>query len=440
MLGNVVFAVLILVEIGFVVLGLMKNSNLKREKSIFRIALFAIFLFLLISPIIDWSFKWYMLSLFLGIQALLGVLAIIRKKEAATFNKSKIILACLGRFLLIFILIIPVLILPQYEPIKHTGEYPVGTKTYTLTDESRKEDFTKEDDNRNITTQFWYPLDQSGQKDVAVEGKFPLVIFSHGAFGYRMSNYSTFQELASNGYIVCSIDHTYHAFMTKQENGETILANMEFMNNAMKAQNGELSVVKTYALGQEWMKLRTADMAFVLETIKKMTTSSNADPMFQSIDLENIGVFGHSLGGATSAQIGREDESVDAVIVIDGTMLGEITGLENGKELVTNIPYPKPIMNIYNESHYQDALLNKESYANMMANKNALDSYEVIINGSGHINFTDLPIISPSLSKLLGTGDVNARYCIETTNKVILEFFNQYLKSSNAQTEKKRIY
>ena len=453
MLGNIIFVALILLELGFVIVSLVKDSNLEKEKSIVRIVLFVSFLILVISPIIDWSFRWVMLGLLLGIQCFFGTLALVRKKENAKIEsrleaeaeskskvkKNKVILAGFGRLLLIGIAVLPAIILPQYDPVKPNGEYSVGTTSYTLTDESRKEAFTVEDDNRKVTIQFWYPS-QSEQKNNVTEGKFPLVIFSHGAFGYRMSNYSTFEELASHGYIVASIDHTYHAFMTKQEDGKTIIANMEFMNNAMKAQNGELDAKNIYDLQQDWMKLRTADMAFVLDYIKEMATSTKSDTVFQRIDLEHIGTLGHSLGGATAAQIGRDDADVDAVIVIDGTMLGEITGFKAGKERVTDVPYPKPIMNMYNESHYEEALKNQEEYANMVAYKNALDSYQVMIKGSGHINFTDLPIISPFLAKLLGTGDVDARYCIETSNELILEFFNRYLKSSDVKIPKERIF
>lgn len=439
-MGYVIFVVLILVEIGFVLWSLMTKSNLKKEKSIARISLFVVFLLLVLSPIIDWSFQWFMLGAVLGIQALLGIVRILRKKENATIKNSKAILAGFSGVLFIWMLVFPTLIFPQYAPIKPTGEYPVSTISYTLTDESREEYFTKEKDNRSLTIQFWYPSKESVQEKAATKESFPLVIFSHGAFGYGMSNYSTFQELASQGYTVCSINHTYHAFMTKLDNGKTILANMEFINNAMMAQNGDVSAEKSYALEQEWMKLRTGDMRFVLESIRKMTAKDNPDEVFQSIDLDHIGLLGHSLGGATAAQIGREDKDVDAVIVLDGTMLGETVGFKDGKEIITDVPYPKPIMNIYNESHYQEALKDKENYANMVASKNALASYQVVVKGSGHINFTDLPIVSPFLSKMLGTGDVDARYCINTTNQVVLEFFNHYLKSNNVQIEKERIY
>jgi hypothetical protein len=96
-------------------------------------------------------------------------------------------------------------------------------------------------------------------------------------------------------------------------------------------------------------------------------------------------------------------------------------------------------MDIYSESHYDKALEAKAVYANMIADKNALDSYELVIKGSEHMNFTDLPIVSPFLSKMLGgLGDVDARYCIETTNKDILQFFDHYLKSSKVEIPKER--
>jgi predicted dienelactone hydrolase len=51
-----------------------------------------------------------------------------------------------------------------------------------------------------------------------------------------------------------------------------------------------------------------------------------------------------------------------------------------------------------------------------------------VIRGSGHLNFTDLPLFSPALARMLGTGQADSRYCIETMNQIVLEFFNHTLK------------
>ncbi|MDF2506057.1 MAG: isoform, partial [Clostridium sp.] len=76
--------------------------------------------------------------------------------------------------------------------------------------------------------------------------------------------------------------------------------------------------------------------------------------------------------------------------------------------------------------------------ANMVASKNALDSHDVVFKESGHLNFTDLPLFSPFLAKMLGTGNIDKVYCIEKMNNVVLDFFNYYLKDGkelNIMTE-----
>lgn len=434
MLGNLIFLGLVLVEIAFVVWGLLKKTNLQREKSFIRITLFLLFLVLVITPIIDWGFAWYSLGIILGIQALVGLYNMVRRKENISKKPVRIIVSFFGRVILIVMAIMPALLFPQYDPIIPTGNYAVLSKSYTLTDSSRKEEFTENrDDNRMVTIQFWYP-DAKSQSE-----QFPLVIFSHGAFGLRSSNYSTYQELASNGYVVCSIDHTYHSFMTKQTDGKRIITNMDFMNDAMMAQNGELAEQEIYQLEQNWMELRTKDMAFVLDYIKKQVKASNDETIYQLIDLNHIGALGHSLGGATAAQIGRENSDVDAVVVIDGTMLGEFVDFKDDKVVVTNEPYPKPLLNLFAEGHYEEMKKDSE-YANSVAIKNAIDSYQVVIEGSDHMNFTDLPVVSPILAGMLGTGSIDARGCIETSNGVILRFFDKYLKSEQIEIPREQVF
>ncbi|WP_147533726.1 alpha/beta hydrolase family protein [Bacillus marasmi] len=434
MLGNLIILGLIFVEIAFVVWGIRKKSNLSKEKSLVQITLFLLFFILVLTPFIDWGFAWYMIGIVLGIQALVGIYNLVCKKENISKKPIRIVVGFIGRVMLIVMAVLPVQLFPQYDQIEPTGDYKVLTKNYTLTDLSRKEEFTEDaNDNRNVTIQFWYP-------DVKAHSEaFPLVIFSHGAFGLRSSNYSTYQELASNGYVVCSIDHTYHAFMTEQTDGKRIITNMDFMNDAMMAQNGELSEKEIYQLEQDWMELRTGDMAFVLDYVKEHVKADNDETIYSLIDLDHIGTFGHSLGGATSAQIGREDADVDAVVVIDGTMLGEIIDFKDGKTVITNEPYPKPILNLFAEGHYQEAKKDSE-YANTVAMKNAIDSYQVVIEGSDHMNFTDLPIISPILAGMLGTGSIDARECIQTTNNIILQFFDKYLKSEQIKIQKEQVF
>lgn len=330
--------------------------------------------------------------------------------------------ACISRCLLLAFAIIPAILFPQYKLVIHTGQYSVTTESHTLTDTNRIEDYSDTGDNRKVTIQFWYPKTDTENQT------FPLVIFSHGAFGFRGSNYSTFMELASNGYVVCSIDHTYQSFYTKQTDGKTVIVNNGFLNDAIAIENNDYDDEKIYELTHKWLKLRTDDMNLVLDTILDNSKKENANNVYKLIDTDKIGLCGHSLGGATAAELGRKRADIDSVIVIDGTMVGEEVDFINGSVALNNEVYEVPILNIYNEQHYADALNIASKYANMVASTNAVDSHHVVFKGAGHLNFTDLPLFSPFLAQKLGTGYIDSRYCIETMNNVILEYFNYYLK------------
>jgi predicted dienelactone hydrolase len=43
-------------------------------------------------------------------------------------------------------------------------------------------------------------------------GRLPVIVFSHGAGGHRSETTIVVQELASHGYVVVTVDHTYDAF------------------------------------------------------------------------------------------------------------------------------------------------------------------------------------------------------------------------------------
>lgn len=423
MLGIILLFVLLVIELGFMFYCLKSKSEHRKVKHVIRICEFVFFSLLLLFNVAHLNFKWFMLFIILLLQAIIGILFFLKKPEPQNnFTKKQVLLLGFNGCILIVIALIPALLFPEFKDIEQTGKYTVSTVSYTLTDNNRIESYSNEGENRKITIQFWYP-------DVVSENnKYPLVVFSHGAFGFRGSNYSTFMELASNGYVVCSIDHTYQSFFSRQTDGNIVIVNNEFINDAISVQNGDYDDEKTYALTHKWLKLRTGDINFVLETILEKNIDDNSEYVYSIIDTNKIGLSGHSLGGATAAEIGRIRNDIDAVIVIDGTMIGEEINYIDGKGVLNSVAYPVPILNIYNEEHYNEALLNSSNYANMVASKNAVDSHDIVFNKSGHLNFTDLPLFSPFLAQMLGTGSIDSVYCIETMNSVVLDYFNYYLK------------
>lgn len=423
MLGIIVLILLLGSEIGFMVYRLRTKEYHEDQKKMLSIGFLTLLTLVTLLSIVEFGFRWNMLFFVLFIKAVYGVWYLVRGKykNPKLFRKKYVIMSSINNCFLFFFALIPAMLFPQFEPITITGDKPVNTVSYTITDQDRTDPYSNEN-HRNITIQFWFPENQNKT--------YPLLIFSHGAFGFRGSNASTFENLASNGYVVCSIDHTYHSFFTKHSDGKIVIADMNFINDAIGATNGDFDAKNTYDMSKKWLQLRVDDMNFVLEDILTKVGATNEGRVYELINTDKIGVFGHSLGGATSAEIGRRRSDIDAVVVIDGTMFGEAVAFENGAAILNKDPYPVPILNLYNEEHYQDAMKEKESYPNVVAEANAMDGRHILVEGSGHLNFTDLPMFSPFFARMLGTGDVNRRYCIETMNQVVLDYFDYYLKDS----------
>lgn len=353
---------------------------------------------------------------------IIGTIILCRKKDKK-FKKKRTILATVGTLFLYFISLIPAFLFPQGEPLKVTGQHKVATKEYTWIDKSRVETYTDTGEKRELTVKFFYPKE---------EGQYPLAVFSHGSFGVINSNSSTCEELASHGYVVVSIAHTYQAMFVKNVNGDIRIANKDFLNSVIQdnGTNDPKAEKRVFEKSQEWMKIRSADENFVLDTILSKVKSKENGP-FQLINESKIGLFGHSMGGATSVEVGRQRKDIKAVIDLEGTMFGEYVGFSNGTEEFNKEPYPIPILDVNSAKIDQEARnLPKESngYVNFYVGQHALDYHYKVIEGAGHLNFTDLPMISPILAKMLGTGEVNPRECMSQINEMVLQFFDTYLK------------
>ncbi|MFB3789214.1 MAG: alpha/beta hydrolase family protein [bacterium] len=223
-----------------------------------------------------------------------------------------------------------------------TGPYAVGTLLVHLVDESREEQSTPKnpDDKRELMVQLWYPADNRAgmQPGVVYPGfeiiqpimevgypsyptphvywdeirglvgnavwnaplldtgwQYPLVIYSHGHTAWRHCNLSLLEELASHGYIVASIDHTYNAAAVLFPDGRVIVA------------NGGMDV-----------NLHAQDVRFVLDRLGVIPPGSDLGLFAGRLDLERAGVLGMSFGGDVMAKVMQTDTRFKAGAGLDG--------------------------------------------------------------------------------------------------------------------------
>lgn len=435
-MGIIIIIIAAVIEAVFGAYCIATKSNQKRVRSWVRISAFVIFVIFTLVSVIQWSFSWKPLAAILLIWTIVGGVSLIRKKgDKKEYKAVCVVFKAIGMWLVIVIAVTPALIFPQYKLPKITGKYEVKTVVYTYTDNSRIETFSNTGEKRKVTVEFWYPAD--------ADGKYPLTVFSHGAFGIKASNTSTYTELASNGYIVCSIDHPYHSFYTKDTDGKFTMVDRSFMQEVTDVNNDVYDDETDYKLQRKWLKVRTEDMNFVMNTIIKNAKDSGSGKVYELMDTDKIGLFGHSLGGAASAQLGRDRGDVDAVINIDADLLGEYVDFEDGKFVVNSKIYPTPILSIYSDDM-------KKAFASItdpnivipqkLISATAPKAYEVFIQGTNHMSLTDLPLVSPFLVKMIsgstkkmgGVQEADKYYVIEKMNSIVLEFFDCYLKSKES--------
>ena len=111
---------------------------------------------------------------------------------------------------------------------------------------------------------------------------------------------------------------------------------------------------------------------------------------------------------ATVVAVGRQRNDIDAVIDLEGTMLGEYEDYENDNYVINSEPYQVPLLDVNSGAVYEAAKsMENREYVNFYVGRNAADFHEVVFQNISHLNFTDLPLISPILAKMLGTEDVN---------------------------------
>lgn len=435
-MGTIVLIITAIIEVAFGVYCIATKSNQKRIRSWVRISAFATFVIFTLVSVIEWSFRWILLAAILIIWTIISVVSLIGNKgDKKEYKAVHIVLKAIAMWLIVVIAVIPALMFPQYELPEMTGEYEVNTVVYTYTDKSRIETFNDKGENRKVTIEFWYPVDAGG--------RYPLVVFSHGAFGISASNTSTYSELASNGYIVCSISHPYHSMYTIDTDGNFTMGDRSFRQEVIDVNNDVYDNETVYKLEQKWMKVRTEDMNFVIDTIIKNTEDDGSDQVYHLIDTDKIGLLGHSLGGAVGVQLGRERDDIDAVINLDGDLLGECVDFVDGKYVINDEIYPVPILGIYTDTMKQlyDSVTDPDFVIpQKLILATAPNAYEIYIAGTNHMSLTDLPLFSPFLVNMIcgsiknsGRGqEADKYYVIETMNSIVMEFFDCYLKGEGS--------
>ncbi|QHC21466.1 alpha/beta hydrolase family protein [Streptomyces sp. GS7] len=325
----------------------------------------------------------------------------------------------------------------QLELPRPTGPHAVGVSTLHLVDEQRQDPWVPSAGPRQLMVSMYYPARPdtgvpapfmtteeaslflqakapganvpagvlAGTRTWAytdarpTHGRFPLVLLSPGFTLPRQTLTGLAEDLASRGYAVALVDHTYEDSGTTFPDGRTLTCAV-----CDRIPGGFPAVEES----------RAADLSFVID---QLTHRHSQWRYARMIDRERIGIAGHSAGGASAATTMVADDRVRAGVNLDGTFDVQIPTIGlNGR----------PFMLLGAQADHSPGG-QEDSWSTAWAR---LDGWKrwLLVAGAVHDSFTDLPDLAAQVGLPSRGASISGQRSEEITRTYVAAFFDQQLK------------
>ncbi|QYA26153.1 hypothetical protein G3I01_11725 [Gramella sp. MT6] len=411
------------------------------------------------------GFRWQMMPGYLI--CLFAIFSAFRQTQKRS-KKALRVLKGMGFTLLLALAIALPSIFPVFKLPELQGEYQVGTRDM-LFNIDRDEVITEDaSDRRKLMAKIWYPSKETNdQKDLYIdEGgrhgfaqkyglpdaafnyldkietkvyretrvadeEFPVLIFSHGYNSKANGYYALLTEIASHGYIIIALNHTYESTGSSFPDGSEVYFDYEYARKIESGTWEKLAPVReAFQQNIKFEKRHPVvkkglESYFVREIVERWSQDIsdvvseledlNASGFLKGkLDLDNIGVFGHSRGGGAAGNALLVDERIKAGANIDGVQWGRIV----------NTSFNDPFLYISADWPEDKEDLNSHAYIN----KSKDIFYEARVLNTLHSNFMDIPLMIP-INAISKAGSIDPYLGLEITNDLVVAFFDKHLKN-----------
>ena len=462
-----IFEIILLLVI--TVVPFVKRPLLRRMNPTYLIALLGILLSL---HFIFEGWRWQMIPVYIIVFILIWRIKVINVAEPSRLSFLRV-LGFLGITILLVVGWVLPMALPVFSLPEPTGPYSVGTEMIHVQTEQDEIISKDPDDKREFMVKIWYPsesdvssmkgekyLDAAGRSGFAMkyglppealnyldhvetyafsgipiaDNSFPVLIFSHGYGSKATGYYALLSEIASQGYVIINMNHTYESLGVTFPDGRVKYFDYEFQieiaaetmtviqplidafKNKKSYEERHPIVRKTTlnyfegSVQDRWAE----DMIITMDLLEKW----NAEGVLKDkLDLNKIGVFGHSVGGGSAGNLAMKDDRVKAAVNLDGIQWG------NKIDSMYHIPY------LYVSADWPAE--HEDINSHVYKYKSTDYFYETKLMKSGHPNFMDIPFMIPVRS-LAGTGEIDPYLGTEIVTKLVTSFFDRHLKNEQA--------
>jgi dienelactone hydrolase len=397
--------------------------------------------------------------------ALIGLLILVAwqvgpARLRAAFNNNVKGRLALGVVFLCVISFGLLVLVPMFVLPKPTGPYAVGTRIIYLEDSSRVEDADQHLSlPRELMVQIWYPADPSSNHLAAYQrlsetnlatsyrsglwtnsrvnapvaeagSPFPVLLFNHGWGGRRTQDTFLTEDLASHGYVVAAIDHTYNAGRVALP-GNRIIDSTNGYDPIDASKHAATEIKNTW---NKELKKWVADEVFVLGALQ----NENADDKsfwYRRLNTDRAGAFGHSFGGAAAIQVCSADRRIQSALNMDGWTFGDIQ----------HRTFSQPTMFLYEGSNHprrQDLdsasaesqtlyELDKSDGNEVDASLKQYGGYKLYVSGASHMDFTDHPLIAP-WSRWTQPRHISPEQIQTIVRAYVLDFFDETIRGKKS--------
>ncbi|MGF1429565.1 alpha/beta hydrolase family protein [Kitasatospora sp. LaBMicrA B282] len=262
------------------------------------------------------------------------------------------------------------------------------------------------------------------------DGGLPVLLYAPGLVEPRTWGTTLVTDLASRGYVVVTVDSTY-------ESPEVQFPDTSPARPGTLATVDLSGVTDPNAYIQKALAVRTADARFVLDRLQQLNDGQNPDVdgrrlphgLAGALNLSEVGMFGHSLGGTAAATTMDADPRVKAGLDMDGNLNNQDGSLMPVAEHGLDRPF---------------LLLGKDGTTDTGPGWQAFRANtpgwhaQLTLKGSEHDSFTDAEALVPQLGLPAATrttdiGTIDPATAIHTDEAYVAAYFDHFLRGCSGR-------
>jgi dienelactone hydrolase len=356
-----------------------------------------------------------------------------------------------------------------------TGRHPVGRASFEWVDPGRVELYSANpQDRRELVVWVWYPaapgpgaeravylpepwapagqllgLNAAGLRSHAVadapvadeRSSYPVLVQSQSGFPPLLLA-AIAEELASHGYVVVGVNHTYETAVTVFADGRVVPMSLAAVAGLLGPQTETRPYQEQFAQRAAVCDYKAADLASVADQLEQLPADA-AGLLAGRLDLDRLGGLGHSFGGNAALEWCRNDRRCRAAANLDGALWTE----------VGRVGLDRPVLQVLAE-HPQLAPSGAEAVAAGMATdaaayeaekaitfggwrtvqQRARPGYTVQVKGAGHLSFLDVGLLPVQgegpVKAMLAATQIEPRRMWRITCDLLLAFFATHLQQA----------